>query len=84
MRKQKIFYSIYLLFLVNSLSAQVNELILNNSEIQIGIDYKNRNYLVLNGFDFYYKKGFDKLIWEKISYKSNELPFTKDFPYNFL
>jgi hypothetical protein len=78
------FYFLLILLICNSiLQAQTNTLQLKNSEIQIGIDYKSKNYIVFNGFDVFYKKPFQSNKWETITYKSNQLPVTKDFPYNF-
>ena len=78
------FYFLLILLIYNNiLQAQTNTLQLKNSEIQIGIDYKSKNYIVFNGFDVFYKKPFQSNKWETIKYKSNQLPVTKDFPYNF-
>lgn len=71
------------LFCINLLKAQTNTLLLKNAEIQIGIDYKNKNYIVFDGFDTFYKKPFQSNEWKTITYKFNQLTVTKDFPYNF-
>ena len=82
--KQKLLYLLILFSsLVNPLKAQTNTLQLKNAEIQIGIDYKSKNYIVFDGFDTFYKKPFQSNEWKTITYKQNQLPVTKDFPYNF-
>lgn len=82
--KIKILYLIVpFLFGINLLQAQTNTLLLKNAEIQIGIDYKNKNYIVFDGFDTFYKKPFQSNEWKTITYKFNQLTVTKDFPYNF-
>lgn len=82
--KQKLLYLLILFsFLANPLKAQTNTLQLKNAEIQIGIDYKSKNYIVFDGFDTFYRKPFQSNEWEKITYKQNQLPITTDFPYNF-
>lgn len=80
--KIKILYIVVFLFGIN-LQAQTNTLQLKNAEIHIGIDYKNKNYIVFDGFDTFYKKPFESNEWEKVIYKQNQLSVTTDFPYNF-
>lgn len=80
--KFKILYIVVFLFGIN-LQAQKNTLQLKNTEIHIGIDYKSKNYLVFDGFDTFHKKPFQSNEWQTITYKFNQLPITKDFPYNF-
>ena len=75
-----------IIFILNYNSqAQINTLQLNNeSEIQNGIDYKNKNYYVFENSNKYYKKSFYLKTWESIKYKFNQLPPTKNsFPYNY-
>jgi hypothetical protein len=79
----KIYFSAICLLFFSILKAQSKILELKNYDIQIGIDYTNKNYLVFSGFDFYYKKPFKARDWQTISYKYNSLPKTKDFPYNY-
>lgn len=79
----KIYFSAICIIFFSVLNAQTNTLELKNYNIQTGIDYTNKNYLVFSGFDFYYKKSFKSKKWETIPYKHNELQKTKDFPYNF-
>ena len=64
---------------------QVNTLQLNNeSEIQIGIDYKNKNYYVFENSNKYYRKSFYSKTWESTIYKFNQLPVNQHgFPYNY-
>ena len=80
--KIKNYYILIFLVFYGFVNAQ-NNLVLKNSDIQIGIDYKNKNYIVFNGFDVFYKKPFQSQEWKTVPYKHNELPKTKDFPYNF-
>ena len=79
----KIYFLAICLLSFSILKAQNKILELKNYDIQTGIDYANKNYLVFSGFDFYYKKSFKSNEWESITYKYNELQKTKDFPYNF-
>jgi hypothetical protein len=82
----KIYYLLFtFITIVNCyfLNAQSKTLQLNNSDIQIGIDYNSKNYIVFNGFDFFYTKFFYAQEWKITKYKHNELPDTKDFPYNY-
>jgi hypothetical protein len=65
------------------LNAQSKTLQLNTTDIQIGIDYNSKNYIVFNGFDFFYTKSFYAQEWKITKYKHNELPDTKNFPYNY-
>ncbi len=67
----------------NSAFSQNSTLELSNPNIQTGIDYKNKSYLVFNDFKSYHKKPFESKEWQTIDYKFNELPVTKDFPYLF-
>ena len=83
MKINKFYFTVILSLCFAFLSAQNKTLELKNSDIQIGIDYKTKSYLVFNGFDVFYKKSFQSQEWETIPYKHNELPKTKDFPYNF-
>jgi hypothetical protein len=83
MKIDNFFFTVIFSIYFTLLSAQNKTLELKNSDIQIGIDYKNKNYLVFNGFDVFYKRPFQLLEWETVPYKHNELPKTKDFPYNF-
>ena len=80
--KIKNYYILFFLIFYSFVNAQTN-LVLKNSDIQIGIDYKNKNYIVFNGFDKFYQKSFQSNKWDTITYRHNELPQTKDFPYNF-
>jgi hypothetical protein len=63
--------------------AQNSTLLLKNKDLITGIDYKSRNYLVINGFDVFYRKSFISTKWDTVQYKHNELPVTSDLPYNF-
>lgn len=83
MKIDKFYFTVILSICFTLLSAQNKTLELKNSDIQIGIDYKNKNYLVFNGFEIFYKKPFQSQEWETVVYKHNELPKTKDFPYNY-
>ena len=83
MKIDKFYFTVILSICFTLLSAQNKTLELKNSDIQIGIDYKNKNYLVFNGFEVLYKKPFQSQEWETVVYKHNELPKTKDFPYNY-
>ena len=83
MKINKQYFTFCLLICFIFLNAQNKPLELKNSDIQIGIDYKSKNYIVFNGFDSYYLKPFQSKEWKSIKYKHNELPNTKDFPYNF-
>lgn len=83
MKIKTLYLVVVILFGINLLQAQTNTLQLKNAEIQIGIDYKSKNYIVFNGFDVFYKKPFQSNGWKTITYKFNELPKTKDFSYNF-
>lgn len=83
MKIDKFYFTVILSICFTLLSAQNKTLELKNSDIQIGIDYKNKNYLVFNGFEVFYKKPFQSQEWKTIPYKHNELPKTKDFPYNY-
>jgi len=81
--KKKLFF-LYIIFCVIQITqAQNNTLDLENSDVQIGIDYKDKSYIVFNGFKFFYKKNFSSKVWKTINYKFNQLPITNDFPYNF-
>ena len=79
---KNLYLVVVFLFGIN-LQAQTNTLQLKNAEIQIGIDYKSKNYIVFDGLDTFYKKPFQSNEWEKVTYKQNQLPITNDFPYNF-
>ena len=83
MKINKLYFSLFLLICFSFLNAQNKTLELKNSDIQIGIDYKNKNYIVFNGFDIFYTKSFQSQEWKTSVYKHNELPNTKDFPYNY-
>ena len=83
MKIEKFYFTVLFLICFTVLSAQNKTLELKNSDIQIGIDYRNKNYIVFNGFDVFYKKPFQSQEWETVPYRHNELPKTKDFPYNF-
>ncbi|MGL2963691.1 kelch repeat-containing protein [Flavobacterium sp. RSB2_4_14] len=83
MKIYRLYFTVILSICFTFLSAQNRTLELKNSDIQIGIDYKNKDYLVFNGFEVFYKKSFQSQEWKIIPYKYNELPKTKDFPYNF-
>ena len=82
--KLKNLYLILSFFIaVNSIQAQSNSLQLNNTEIQIGIDYKNEEYLVFNNFSNYFKRKFNSTVWEKVSFKSNQMPTLDKFDYDY-
>ena len=83
MKIKTLYLVVVILFGINLFQAQTNTLQLKNAEIQIGIDYTSKNYIVFNGFDVFYKKQFQSNEWKTIPYKFNQLPATKDFPYNF-
>jgi hypothetical protein len=83
MKIKKSYFIVLLSICYTILNAQNTTLELKNYDIQIGIDYKSKNYLVFNGFNVFYKKPFQSKDWKTIPYKNNELPNTKDFPYNF-
>jgi hypothetical protein len=82
MKMKNLYLIIVFLFGIN-LQAQTNTLQLKNAEIQIGIDYKSKNYLVFDGFDTFHKKSFQSNEWQTIKYKFNQLPITNDYSYNF-
>lgn len=63
--------------------SQNNDLTLKTDKIQTGVDYHNREYVILGNFNHYYSKSFDSKKWDTIVYKFNELPETNDFPYHF-
>ena len=50
----------YILFfsLFYSFISALNNLVLKSSDIQFGIDYESKKYLVFNNFDIFYKKPF--------------------------
>lgn len=83
MKIDKFYFTVILSICFTILSAQNTTLELKNSDIQIGIDYKTKNYLVFNGSDVFYKKPFQSQEWKTVPYKYNQLPKTKDFPYNY-
>ena len=80
---RNLYLVIVFLFSINLLKAQTNTLHLKNTEIQIGIDYKSKNYIVFDGFEKFYKKPFESSEWETTKYKFNQLPVSTDFPYNY-
>lgn len=83
MKIYKFYFTLCLLICQCILIAQNKTLELKNSEIQIGIDYKNKEYIVFDGLDVFYTKTFQSEEWKINKYKLNELPYTKDFPYNY-
>lgn len=82
MNKKKLLFCLFTIINFWIAHSQQKELILENN-IQIGIDYKNKKYFVFNDFNTFYEKPFDSKDWKSISYRYNELPKSKDFPYNF-
>ena len=82
--KLKNLYLILSFFIaVNFIQAQSNSLQLDNTETQIGIDYKNEEYLVFNNFTNYFKRKFNSTVWEKVSFKSNQMLALDKFDYDF-
>lgn len=82
MKVYKLLFTFCFAICFNVLFSQ-NELILDNSNIQIGIDYKSEKYLVFNGFEDYYFRNFSDSKWNKKSYKSNALPKSANFPFKY-
>lgn len=82
MKVYKLLFTFFFAICFNVLFSQ-NELILDNSNIQIGIDYKSEEYLVFNGFEDYYFRNFSDSKWNKKSYKSNALPKSANFPFKY-
>ncbi len=83
MKIKTLYFVVFFLFGINFFQGQTNTLQLKNAEIQIGIDYKSKNYIVFNGLEVFYKKQFQSNDWKTFPYKFNQLPVSKDFPYNF-
>ena len=83
MKLKKHFLILLFIFVLNSVLGQRNSLQLNNTETQIGIDYKNEEYLVFNNLTNYFKKKFNSKTWEKVSFKSNQMPNSDKFDYDF-
>lgn len=79
----KFYYSILLFNFTLLAFSQEKTLYLQNINIQTGIDITNKNYLVFSGFESFYKKSFQSKEWEKVAYKYNSLPLSKNFPYEY-
>lgn len=57
----------------------------DENQIVTGIDGHSQHYVLFENLkDFYYFKSFDSDTWQKVPLQLNELPKTKDFPYQFI
>lgn len=74
---------IFLFLIFSNILFGQEKLVFDNINIQTGIDYQNENYLVFDNSEFYYFKEFNSKTWNKKDILFNEIPTSKDFPYNF-
>lgn len=70
-------------FLLSNILFCQERLFIENQHFQTGIDSQNENYLVFDNSNFYYFKKFNSNTWNKQNILFNEIPTSKDFPYNF-